>query len=122
MEDSIRFSLAVWNIERFNYLLQRVRAVGQLIKKHDPDVFGILEFLAKDAARKLVRSDDFQPYDFAFTDSGQAMLSFLTNTPIHTTLRAPPQFSPSEGPYLNFFRISWATSLWTMKSSILSFT
>jgi hypothetical protein len=67
------FSLAVWNIERFNYTPQRVRAVGQLLTKHDPDVFGILEFLAKDAARRLVRSDDFQPYDFAFTDSDQGI-------------------------------------------------
>ncbi len=67
------FSFAVWNVERFNYTPQRVRAVGQLIKCHDPDVFGILEFLAKDAARKLVRSDDFQPYDFAFTDSDQGI-------------------------------------------------
>lgn len=63
------FSFAVWNIEKFNYVPQRVRAVGQLIKSHDPDVFGVLEFLAKDAARKLVRSEDFLDYDFAFTDS-----------------------------------------------------
>jgi hypothetical protein len=67
------FSFAVWNVEKFKYLPQRVRAVGQLIKNHDPDVFGILEFLAKDAARKLVRSDDFQSYDFAFTDSDQGI-------------------------------------------------
>ena len=67
------FSFAVWNVERFNYLPQRVRIVGQLIKNHDPDVFGILEFLAKDAARKLIRSDSFKPYDFAFTDSNQGI-------------------------------------------------
>src|SRR3972149_115725 len=73
MEGTMGFSFAVWNVERFNYLPQRVRAVGQLIKNHDPDVFGILEFLAKDAARKLFRSDDFQPYDFAFTDSNQGI-------------------------------------------------
>ncbi len=66
-------SFAVWNVRKFNYKPQRVRAVGQLIKNHDPDVFGILEFLAKDAARKLVRSDDFQSYDFAFTDSKQGI-------------------------------------------------
>jgi len=73
VEETMGFSFAVWNVERFNYLPQRVRAVGQLIKNHDPDVFGILEFLAKDAARKLVRSDDFQAYDFAFTDSNQGI-------------------------------------------------
>jgi len=67
------FSFLVWNVERFNYSPQRVRAVGQLIKSHDPDVFGILEFLAKDAARVLVRSTDFRPYDFAFTDSAQGI-------------------------------------------------
>ncbi len=67
------FSFAVWNIERFNYLPRRVRAVGELIKSHDPDVFGILEFLAKDAARQLVRSKEFRLYDFAFTDSAQGI-------------------------------------------------
>ena len=67
------FSFAVWNVEKFKFSPQRARAVGQLIKNHDPDVFGILEFLAKDAARKLVRSDDFQAYDFAFTDSEQGI-------------------------------------------------
>lgn len=67
------FSFAVWNIERFNYLPQRVRAVGKLVHSHDPDVFGILEFLAKDAARQLVRSKEFRPYDFAFTDSAQGI-------------------------------------------------
>src|SRR5512143_3419534 len=67
------FSFASWNVKRFNYLPQRVRAVGQMLKNHDPDVFGILEFLAKDAARKLVRSEDFRAYDFAFTDSKQGI-------------------------------------------------
>lgn len=67
------FSFAVWNVEKFNYLPQRVTAIGNLIKSHDPDVFGILEFLAKDAARQLVRSKDFRAYDFAFTDSEQGI-------------------------------------------------
>lgn len=67
------FSFAVWNVEKFNYSPQRTTAVGNLIKNHDPDIFGILEFLAKDAARKLVRSDDFRLYDFAFTDSKQGI-------------------------------------------------
>lgn len=67
------FSFAVWNVEKFNYLPQRVTAVGNLIASHDPDVFGILEFLAKDAARQLVRSQDFRAYDFAFTDSEQGI-------------------------------------------------
>lgn len=67
------FSFAVWNVEKFNYSPQRTKAVGDLIKNQDPDVFGILEFLAKDAARKLVRSDDFRSYDFAFTDSEQGI-------------------------------------------------
>ena len=67
------FSFVVWNVEKFNYSPQRTTAVGNLIQNHDPDVFGILEFLAKDAARKLVRSEDFQSYDFAFTDSEQGI-------------------------------------------------
>ncbi len=67
------FSFAVWNIERFNYVPQRVVAVGNLLKRHNPDVFGILEFLAKDAARRLVQSKQFRAYDFAFTDSAQGI-------------------------------------------------
>jgi Endonuclease/Exonuclease/phosphatase family len=67
------FSLAVWNVEKFRYLPQRVKAVGELIASHNPDVIGILEFLDKDAARRLVRSDALAGYDFAFTDSDQGI-------------------------------------------------
>lgn len=67
------FSFAVWNVKRFQAHPARIRAVGQLIRAHDPDVFGILEFLDKEAARRLVRSDEFQPYDFAFTDSAKGI-------------------------------------------------
>ncbi len=63
------FSFAVWNVEKFKYNPQRVRAVGQLVAKHSPDVIGILEFLDKDAARRLVRGEHLADYDFAFTDS-----------------------------------------------------
>jgi hypothetical protein len=63
------FSIAVWNVEKFKAAPQRVQAVGQLIAKHAPDVFGILEFLDKNAARRLVRGAAFAGYDFAFTDS-----------------------------------------------------
>jgi endonuclease/exonuclease/phosphatase family metal-dependent hydrolase len=66
-------SFAVWNIEKFKYNPQRVRAVGQLIAKHDPDVIGILEFLDKNAARRLVRSEHLAGYDFAFTDSARSI-------------------------------------------------
>ncbi|MDQ5979072.1 MAG: Endo/exonuclease/phosphatase protein [Verrucomicrobiota bacterium] len=67
------FTFACWNVKRFNYTPQRARAVSALIAGHDPDVIGILEFLAKDAARRLVRSDKFSDYDFAFTDSDQGI-------------------------------------------------
>ena len=67
------FTFACWNVKRFNYTPQRARAVSDLIASHDPDVIGILEFLAKDAARRLVRSDKFSDYDFAFTDSEQGI-------------------------------------------------
>jgi hypothetical protein len=67
------FSFAVWNVEKFKYLPQRVRAVGQMIANHNPDVIGILEFLDKDAARRLVRSDHLSDYDFAFTDSARSI-------------------------------------------------
>jgi hypothetical protein len=51
---------------------ERIRAVADAIRAHDPNVIGILEFLAKDAARRLVR-DFFSDYDFAFTDSKMAI-------------------------------------------------
>jgi endonuclease/exonuclease/phosphatase family metal-dependent hydrolase len=66
-------SFAVWNVEKFKYNPQRVRAVSQLIAKHDPDVIGILEFLDKNAARRLVRSEHLSDYDFAFTDSAKSI-------------------------------------------------
>lgn len=67
------FSLLCWNIEKFNDSKpERIQAVADAIRAHDPDVIGILEFLAKDAARRLVR-DFFPDYDFAFTDSKMAI-------------------------------------------------
>lgn len=63
------FSVLCWNIEKFNDSKpERIQAVADAIRTHDPDVIGILEFLAKDAARRLVR-DFFPDHDFAFTDS-----------------------------------------------------
>ena len=68
-EVDVAFSVLCWNIEKLNDSKPaRVQAVADAIREHDPDVIGILEFLAKDAARRLVR-DFFTDYDFAFTDS-----------------------------------------------------
>jgi len=69
----VEISFAVWNVEKFKYLPQRVRAVSALIQNHSPDVFALLEFLEKKAARKLIRTDYFREYDFGVTDSVRGM-------------------------------------------------
>lgn len=63
------FSFLVWNVERFRATSDaRIRNVADHIRDQRPDVFGILEFQGKDAARRLV-TDFFGEYDFAMTDS-----------------------------------------------------
>jgi hypothetical protein len=64
------YSFLVWNVEHFRGGQQRLDKVNDLIDHFMPDVFGILEFEAKDQARSLV-NDHFYEYDFAFTDSKQ---------------------------------------------------
>ncbi len=66
------YSFLVWNVEHFRGGQGRLEKVDDLIEHFEPDVFGILEFEAKDQARSLV-NDFFDEYDFAFTDSQQAI-------------------------------------------------
>ena len=67
------FRFLVWNIEHFRHdNAARTAMVAEQIRAFQPDVFGILEFQAKKAARRLVR-DHFPEYDFAFTDSKMAI-------------------------------------------------
>lgn len=66
------FSFLVWNVEKFKENPSRTIKVDELIEHFRPDAFGILEFLAKNAARTLVHQF-FDEYDFAFTDSQRAI-------------------------------------------------
>lgn len=66
------FSFLVWKVEKFKENPSRTIKVDELISHFRPDAFGILEFLAKDAARTLVHQF-FDEYDFAFTDNERAI-------------------------------------------------
>jgi endonuclease/exonuclease/phosphatase family metal-dependent hydrolase len=70
------FSFMSWNIRHFKAATDdRIQQVSDLISGHDPDIFGIIEFQAKDAARRLI-SEHFTDYDFGMTDS-KMQLDFL---------------------------------------------
>lgn len=63
------FKFLVWNVKTFeNENAARTRRISEVIYRNNPDVFGIIEFKAKESARSLV-TDYFPDYDFAFTDS-----------------------------------------------------
>ena len=66
------FSFLSWNIRKFKASPGRTKKVADLIKKYNPDVFGMLEFSDKDVARKLA-FDYFKEYDFGITESKGAM-------------------------------------------------
>ena len=66
------FSFLSWNIRKFKASSQRTKKVVDLIKKYDPDIFGILEFSDKKVARKLA-FDNFKDYDFGITESRREM-------------------------------------------------
>lgn len=70
------FSVLVWNIRQFTGADPlRVREISTRIRDADPDIFGIIEFRAKDVARTLI-SEEFTDYDFGITDS-KKQLDFL---------------------------------------------
>jgi hypothetical protein len=70
------FKFLSWNVKQFRAATpQRIAQVADHIGAEDPDVFGILEFLAKDAARKIV-TGFYDRYDFGMTDS-KVGLDFL---------------------------------------------
>jgi len=70
------FSFMSWNIRHFKAATDdRIQKVSDLITRHDPDIFGIIEFQAKEAARRLI-SEHFTGYDFGMTDS-KMQLDFL---------------------------------------------
>lgn len=67
------YKFLVWNVRHFRVdKTSLITEVAAMIEKHDPDVFGILEFQSKRAARKLIR-DNFAKYDFGVTDSRKSL-------------------------------------------------
>lgn len=66
------FSFLSWNIRKFKASPGRTNKIVNLIKKYNPDVFGILEFSDKNVARKLALVH-FKEYDFGITESKGAM-------------------------------------------------
>lgn len=67
------YSLLVWNVQHYRHATPaRTRRVAEIIADFDPDVFGLLEFEAKNAVRDLVMNN-FTDYDFAMTDSKKAI-------------------------------------------------
>ena len=70
------FKFMTWNVRHFSGSSEkRIKEVDAHIGAEDPDVFGIIEFRAKDVARQIVTK--YHPeYDFGMTDSKMG-LDFL---------------------------------------------
>ena len=70
------FKFMSWNVKHFRGgSKKRIEEVDAHIGTEDPDVFGIIEFQAKDIARRIV-ADYYDEYDFGMTDSKMG-LDFL---------------------------------------------
>lgn len=70
------FKFMTWNVKQFKAATpSRIQKIADHIGNHDPDIFGIIEFMAKDAARKII-TDFYSDYDFAMTDS-KMQIDFL---------------------------------------------
>ena len=63
----MKFSFLSWNARRYAGSEARLEEADQLITNLDPDVFGLIEFMAKKKVRKLM-FERFPEYDFAVTD------------------------------------------------------
>lgn len=68
------FSFLVWNVRQYGGNSNRLQKVVDTIAGFDPepDVFGLLEFQAKDEVRSLML-DAFPDFDFGMTDSRQGL-------------------------------------------------
>lgn len=70
------FKFMSWNVRHFRgATATRIQQVDEHIGAADPDVFGIIEFQAKEAARRIV-TEYYDEYDFGMTDSKMG-LDFL---------------------------------------------
>jgi endonuclease/exonuclease/phosphatase family metal-dependent hydrolase len=64
----MKFSFLSWNVRRYTGSPSRLEEADQLITNLNPDIFGLIEFMAKNKIRELM-FDRFPEYDFAVTDS-----------------------------------------------------
>jgi hypothetical protein len=70
------FKFMSWNVRHFKGSSEkRIKEIDAHIGAEDPDIFGIIEFQAKDVARRMV-TDYYDEYDFGMTDS-KVGLDFL---------------------------------------------
>ena len=70
------FKFMSWNVKHFRGGTEsRIENVDDHIGAEDPDVFGIIEFQAKDIARRII-TEYYDEYDFGMTDSKMG-LDFL---------------------------------------------
>lgn len=66
-----------WNVKQFRGDHNRTKQIIDIIEDLKPDVFGIIEFLAKDQVGTILNDDFFKDYDFAFTDSKEGIEIFV---------------------------------------------
>ena len=66
-----------WNVKQFRGNHHRTRQIIDQIEDLEPDVFGIIEFLAKDQVSTILNDDFFKDYNFAFTDSKEEIEIFI---------------------------------------------
>ena len=68
----MKFSFMSWNVRNFKGNPSRLDQADELITSLNPDLFGLIEFRAKDEMRELMISR-FPEYDFAVTDSTRGL-------------------------------------------------
>ena len=66
-----------WNVKQFRGNQDRTRQIIKHVEDLEPDVFGIIEFLAKDQVNTILNDDFFKDYNFAFTDSKEEIEIFI---------------------------------------------
>jgi len=63
-----KISVLSWNVRRLEKSLDRADRIAGIIRSEDPDIFGLIEFKAKDLVRAIM-IQHFPDYDFGLTES-----------------------------------------------------
>ena len=64
----MKFSFLCWNLRQYKGSRKRLEDARELIADLNPDIFGLIEFMAERRARELML-EFFPEYDFAITES-----------------------------------------------------